>query len=131
MPETSSALSQPLVEQFAKAFADFVHAVAQAAREAAMNPALSTMPALLVWQTRVLPMLEEQNRVIQKGVALFQIGETQTIVRLAGEARGLAKQLDGFPLDFAGPKHAEVLDRLETSVVVTAYQICVAARETP
>jgi hypothetical protein len=119
------------VEQFAEAFIDFVNAVAQATREAAMNPALSATPGLLVWQTKVLPMLEEQNRAIQKGVALFQIGETQTIVRLAGESRGLAKQLDGFPLDFAGPEHAEVLDRLETAVVVTAYQICVAARETP
>jgi hypothetical protein len=131
MPETSSAVSQSLVEQFAKAFADFVNAVALAVQEAAMNTALSATPNLLVWQTKVLPMLEEQNHAIQKGVALFQIGETQTIVRLAGGARGLAKQLDGYPLDFAGPKHVEVLDRLETAVVVTAYQVCVAARETP
>ncbi|MGH9606139.1 MAG: hypothetical protein ACRD3N_10635 [Terracidiphilus sp.] len=127
-PETPPAVSQQLVERFAKAFADFVKEVTQAALEAAMDPALSSDPALLAWQTRALPSLEQQDAAIQGGVALYQAGETGSIGKLANEARGLAKQLDGFSLDFAGPKHAELLDRLEGAVVVAAYQICKAAR---
>jgi hypothetical protein len=127
-PETSPAVMKALVERFAKAFADFVNEVTKAVHEAAMNPALSSTPSLLMWQTDALPLLEQQDAVIQNGLALFQIGETGTIVSLADRARGLAKQLDGLPLDFAGPKSAEVLDRTETAVVVAAYQLCKAAR---
>jgi hypothetical protein len=128
-PETPPAVSRPLAERFAKAFADFVNEATQAVLEAAINPALSSNPALLAWQTRALPSLDQQDASIQKGLTLYLNGETGTIVKLANEARGLAKQLDGFSLDFAGPKHAEALDRLETAVVVAAYQLCKAARE--
>lgn len=126
-PETPPAVSQMLVERFAKAFGDFVDEVTKAVQEAAMNPDLSSTPALLAWQTRALPLLEQQNAEIQQGAALFQIGETQSILKLADLARGLDKLLDGFPLDFAGPEHAKKLDKLETAVVVAAYQLCVAA----
>jgi hypothetical protein len=127
-PETSPAYFKTLVERFVKAFSDFVGEVTKAVQEAAMNPALSSTPALLMWQTDGLPLLEQQNAAIQNGGARFQIGETGTIVNLADRARGLAKQLDGFPLDFAGPTNAEELDRLETAVVVAAYQLCKAVR---
>lgn len=127
-PEATPTVQQPLVERFAKDFADFLAEVSNAVHEAAMNPALFAAPALLIWQTEALPRLEQQNASIQKGVALFQIGETLTIRKLAEEARGLAKNLDGFSLDFAGPEHAKILDRLETAVVVSAYQLCTAAR---
>lgn len=127
-PETSPAYLKTLVERFAKAFADFVNEVTKAVNEAAMNPALSSTPGLLMWQTDALPLLEQQAAAIQNGVALFQIGETGTIVNLADRARGLAKQLDGLPLDFAGATYTEGLDRLETAVVVAAYQLCKAVR---
>jgi hypothetical protein len=131
MTGNSSAVRPELVERFAKAFADFVNEVRLAANEAVLDPALSTQPALLAWQTEALPVLEEQERAIQNAVALYQVGETQTIVRLADSACGLSKQLDGYSLDFAGPSHAEALDRLKTAVVVAAYQLYVAPRETP
>ena len=126
-PGTSAAVSQALVERYAKAFADFVNEVTKAVNEAVMDPARSSAPALLMWQTEVLPRLVQEDAAIQKAVALFQIGETGTIVTRAQETHGLAKRLDGFPLDFAGPQHAEVLDRLETAAVVAAYQLRAAA----
>jgi uncharacterized protein CbrC (UPF0167 family) len=127
-PEASSAVTRELVERFAKTVADFINEVGKEVREAAMNPALSSTPALLKWQMQQLPLLEEQNASIQKGVALFQAGDTQTILSLADRMHGLDRQLDGFPLDFAGPQYAEVLDRLETAVIVAAYRLCAAAR---
>lgn len=127
-PETPSPFLKAQVERFAKSFADLLKETTEAVQEAALDPARSSTPALLVWQTRALPMLEAQNASIQKGVALFQIGETQTILKLADDAHGLDKQLDGYPLDFAGPKHAEAIDRLETAIVVAAYQLRNAAR---
>jgi uncharacterized protein CbrC (UPF0167 family) len=127
-PETSPAVTRELVERFAKTFADFVSEVGREVSEAAINPALSSTPALLKWQMQQFPLLEEQNASIQKGVALFQTGDMQTILALADRMHGLDKQLDGYPLDFAGPQYAEVLDRLETAVIVAAYRLCAAAR---
>jgi len=126
-PATPAAVPRPLVERYAKAFSDFVNEVTKAVQEAAMDPALSSAPALLMWQTDALPRLVQEDAAIQKAVALYQIGETGTIVTRAQETRGLAKRLDGFPLDFAGPKYAEALDRLETAAVVAAYQLRSAA----
>jgi uncharacterized protein CbrC (UPF0167 family) len=127
-PETSPAVTRDLVERFAKTFADFVSEVGKEVGEAALNPDLSATPALLKWQMQQLPLLEEQNASIQEAVALFQSGDTQTILSLADRMHGLDKQLDGFPLDFAGPQYAEILDRLETAVIVAAYRLCAAAR---
>jgi hypothetical protein len=120
-------IPQATAERFAKAFSAFVDAVWAAVAEAAGNPALSSTPALLAWQTKALPLLEQENASIQKAMALFLIGEERTLVRLAAEERGLAKNLDGFALNFAGEERAKTLDRLETAVVVAAYQLCQAA----
>jgi uncharacterized protein CbrC (UPF0167 family) len=127
-PEVPNEVPPVFIERFAKAFADFVNEVTKAVLDAAGDPARSSTPALLGWQTRALPLLEQEDAAIQNGVARYKIGETKTIVNLADEARGLAKNLDGFSLDFAGPKYAENLDRLETAVVVAAYQVSAAAR---
>ena len=51
----------------------------------------------------------------------------QPILVQAVDKRGLAKDLDGYPLNFAGPEREQQLDAWETAVVVAAYQICSAA----
>lgn len=125
--DAAAAIPQRLVERFAQAYADFVGAVRAAVADAARNPATGGSPAVLSWQTRALPLLERQNEEIQTAMARYLIGETQTIVTLASGRRGLAKELDGLPLDIAGPDRAKALDALETAVVVAAYHICQAA----
>lgn len=125
--ETPPAVPQYVAERFAKAYAAFVDAVRKAINENIGNPALANAPAFLVWQTQALPRLEQENASVQKAMAMFLIGDTRSIPQAASEARGLAKKLDGFSLDFAGPEHSQTLDKLETSIVMAAYQVCAAA----
>lgn len=126
-PEAPPTVSQPIAERFANAFSAFVDAVWVAVTEGIPNPAIANTPVFLAWQTQALPRLEQENASIQKAMTLFLIGETRTIQQLAAAQRGLAKQLDGFSLNFAGPERAQTLDALETAVVRAAYQVCAAA----
>lgn len=126
-PETPLAVPHVFAERFSKAYAEFVDAVRAAAQEAAQNPALNGNRGLLLWQTQGLPMLEKENSSVQRAMALYLIGEGRSIVEAASEARHLAKMLDGFDLNVAGVERGKTLDRLETNVVIAAYQVCAAA----
>jgi hypothetical protein len=114
-------------DRFAAAMKAFVDAVAAALAEAAAKPELSSAPAFRVWRNKVLPLLRQQEQAAEAAAAQFRRGDAGPLLAIAADKRGLAKDLDGFPLDFAGPEHAAALDRLETSVVTAAYQLCVAA----
>lgn len=124
---TPPPVPQMLAERFSKAYSAFLQAVRAAANEAAQNPVLGGSPALLLWQTQGLPMLEKEQASIEKAMALYLIGEVRTIVEAASDGRHLAKRLDGFDLNFAGEEKGKKLDQLETNVVVSAYQVCAAA----
>ena len=126
-PQTNSAVPEYYAQRFAEAFEAFVNQVRAAVNAGALDPVYSADPAFLIWQTEALPRLQQELAVVQNAFARFQIGEADTIAQVARNKLGLAKQLDGFPLDFAGPEHAKVLDKLETSVVTAAYQVCSAA----
>jgi hypothetical protein len=126
-PETPPAIPRPHAERFAKAFAAFVGAVRSAVAEGALDPALSASPRFLSWQTRALPLLERENDSIQHAFALYLIGEPGAILAMASDKRHLAKDLDGFPLTFAGPDRGPDLEKLLTAIVTTAYQLCAAA----
>lgn len=126
-PEPVPAVPQPLAEQFAQAFAAYVAAVRDAISGGIANPAVSGQRGFLLWQTRALPRLEQENQNVQHAWALYLIGETGSIVEQANDKRHIAKQLDGYPADFAGAENAKTLDRLETAVVVAAYRVCAAA----
>jgi hypothetical protein len=125
--QTPLAPPQYLVDLFVKAYAAFVAAVEEAVAEANRNPQLAGSPFLASWQFQALPLLKKQNAAIQEAYARYLIGETQTIAVLAADRRHLAKELDGLPLNFAGPERAQSLDSLETNVVVSASRLCSAA----
>ncbi len=125
--QTSSAVPEYYAQRFAKAFEALVTEVRAAVEAGILNPAYSATPAFLMWQTEALPRLEQELTEVQNALARFLIGESSTIAQVAKDKLGLAKQLDGFSLDFAGPEHAKVLDQLETSVVLAAYPVCLAA----
>jgi uncharacterized protein CbrC (UPF0167 family) len=119
-----------LAERFAKAFDAFVAEVRAAVAAGVLDPAYSSTPGLLMWQTEALPRLEQELAEIQRAFQQSQAGNTSALAQLARDQLGLAKHLDGYPLDFAGPDRAKKLEQLETSVVVAAYQLC-AATGTP
>ena len=127
MAEVTRTISAALVDRFAKAMSAFIAAIQNAVAEAAQNPEHANTPAFQSWQGKALQLLDTQNASIQNAAALAAKGDVQPILTLAEDKRGLAKDLDGFPLTFAGPDHAAVLDQLETSVVTAAYLLCEAA----
>jgi uncharacterized protein CbrC (UPF0167 family) len=124
--QTTPSFPGLLAERFAKAFDAFVAEVRAAVAAGILDPTYSAAPGFLMWQTEALPRLERELAEIQKALALSQAGDTRGILQLARNQMGLAKHLDGFPIDFAGPDRAKKLDQLETSAVVAAYQLCAA-----
>jgi len=127
MADAPYGVSPLLVERFRKVFSAFVNAVKDAVSEASQKPEYSQTPAFRSWQSKALPLLEKSDAAIQAAAEAFAKGDAQPILAQAQDKQGLAKDLDGFPLTFAGPEHAQKLDMLETAVVVAAYQICAAA----
>jgi len=124
--QTTPAALAYLAQRFAKAFEGFVNEVRAAVDAGILDPALSSTPGLLMWQTEALPRLEQELAAVQDAFMGFQTGETGTLAQLARMQLGLGKNLDGFPLDFAGPDRAKTLNQLETTVVTAAYQLCTA-----
>lgn len=127
-PESKPVVPQYYAERFYKAFVAFVAAVRAAVADGASNPVYSSTPTCLLWQTQALPRLEAELAEVESAYKAFQSGETGTLVQVARGQLGLAKHLDGFPLEFAGPEHAAALDRLLTSVVLAAYPVCNMAK---
>ena len=125
-PETPLAVPPVFAERFSKAYTAFVEAMRAAVQEAAQNPALKGNRSVLLWQTQGLPAIEKENSSVQGAMALCLIGEGRSIIEAALEASHIAKRLDGFDLNFAGAERGKILDRLETDVVIAAYQVCAA-----
>lgn len=120
-------IPQMLADRFVAAMKAFVDEVAAAVADAAAKPELASAPAFRVWHNKVLPLLQHQEQATEAAADQFRRGNAGPLLSTAADKRGLAKDLDGFPLDFAGPEHAVALDRLETAVVSSAYRLCVAA----
>ena len=127
MPGAAPPLTAAQVERFAKAFAAFVQEARGAVAAAAKDPALAATPQFASWRDRALPLLEQENASLQQALAAFHAGDPRPILLQAEDKRGLAKDMDGFPLTFAGPDRAQPLGNLRTAVVRSAFQLCEAA----
>jgi hypothetical protein len=127
MSEQPGPNPQMLADRFVAAMKAFVDEVAAAVNEAAGKPELASAPAFRVWHNKVLPLLQQQERATEAAAVQFRQGDAGPLLAIAADKRGLAKDLDGFPLEFAGPDHARLLDQLETAVVTSAYRLCAAA----
>jgi|GEM_PF-2089800 len=127
MADGASPVTQEMVDRFAKAFAGFVKAAGDAVAEAAGKPELAGTSAFASWRGKVLPLLEQENASIEKAVEQYKAGDARAILVEAEDKRGLAKDMDGFPLTFAGEEHAEALGTLRTAVVRGACRLCAAA----
>jgi hypothetical protein len=124
---TALSISPELADRFVAAFNAFTASVAAAVTDAAQDPQLAGAPAFRGWKDKVLPLLQRQNAAAKQAREAFTKGDPEALLSSAEDKRSLAKDLDGFPLSFAGPGHAAVLDALETAVVTAAYHLCAAA----
>jgi hypothetical protein len=127
MTREVAGLPEIYVERFVEAYQAFVDEVRSAVQKAANSPESGSEEVAAEWQSRVLPLLEGRLAGIKSAVARFHAGDAAPLVRLADDASGLAKSLDLFSFDFAGPKHKSALESLLSRVITTAYQVCNAA----
>lgn len=121
------SVAPELVKRFIDAFAAFVKAAGEAVADAAQNPELANTREFASWRGKVLPLLEEENANLKSALAQFQAGDASAVLAEAVDKRGLAKDMDGYPLTFAGPEHAVILGELRTAVVRSASRLCAAA----
>jgi hypothetical protein len=115
------------VERFVEAYEAFVDQVRLMVQKAVKSPIGDSQELVSEWHSRVLPLLEERLAGIKSAVARFHAGDATPLVRCADDATGLAKSLDLFSFDFAGPEGKDALESLLTPVITTAYQVCNAA----
>lgn len=127
MAETLYGVTPVLVQRFGSVFAAFVDGVKDAVAQAEQKPEFAESFSLRSWRAKALPLLEKSKSDIQTAAAAFKQGDARPILVQAEDKRGLAKDLDGFPLTFAGPEKAEQLESLVTAVVAAAYNVCAAA----
>ncbi len=127
MADASSSLSPALVDRFAGAFAAFVKEAANAVADAGQKPELAAAPAFQAWRGKALPLLQKENDELHAAVTQFRSGDARALLAAAEDKRGLAKDMDGFPLTFAGEEHAQALAELLTIIVRSACRICEAA----
>jgi hypothetical protein len=127
MPENAARIPASYVERFRAAYAAFVDEVRRAIDDAAAQPDPGAAEGLSMWRYRALPALQQRLAQIQSAVARYHIGDETPIVQSADDASGLAKNLDPFPMDFAGPDHKQALESLLRQVVLLAYPVCRAA----
>ena len=76
---------------------------------------------------RALALLEREQRAVTAAVGTAHGGDATKLVERATRLRFLARQMDGYRLDFAGAAMAKTLQDQRRLVVLTACQIVAAA----
>lgn len=80
-----------------------------------------------VWQKKIQPLLEARLSAAQAASTHFAIGRQQPLLAEALPLRFLARDTDGYALDFAGEAFATELTQRRRLVVLAAWQVCQAA----
>ena len=122
----TATIPAALAERFTSVFGDFIASLTAAVTDAGLDPQLAATPDFRAWKHKALPLLQRQHAAAQQAIDRFHKGEPAPLLAIAEEKRSLARDLNGFPLTFAGPSHAESLDKLETVLVTAACHLCLA-----
>jgi len=80
-----------------------------------------------VWRRKLLPLLDTRLFAAKTALTHLAIGDENPLLAHALQSRFLARDMDGYPLDFAGDEFAAQLKEKQQLVVYAAWQICQAA----
>lgn len=119
-PAKPQPISPILAERYFAAIAGFVAKVREAIE--AGEPAKAA-----IWQKKVLPLLESRLASAKVASAHFVIGNEGPLVADAFPLISLARDMDGYSLDFAGEDLAHELKLKQQLVVSAAWHVCHAA----
>jgi hypothetical protein len=113
-------IPQPLAERYLAMLTELVSVAHQAI-------AASKSPQAAVWRQKLIPLLETRLFAAKTAMAHLAIGDENPLLAHALQSRFLARDLDGYPLDFAGEEFAAQLKEKQQFVVYAAWQVCQSA----
>jgi hypothetical protein len=119
-PILPQVIPQPLAERYLAMLADLI-SVAHQAIDASQSPQAA------VWRQKLVPLLD--TRLFAAKTAMFHlaIGDENPLLAHALQSRFLARDIDGYSLDFAGETFASQLKEKQQLVVYAAWQVCHSA----
>jgi hypothetical protein len=89
--------------------------------------AASSSPQAIVWKQKVLPLLQLRLTAAKSAAAHYAIGDEQPLVVQAKQSLSLARDIDGYSMNFAGEEFATQLTEAQRLVVFAAWQVCQSA----
>jgi hypothetical protein len=119
-PILPQVIPQSLADRYLAVIADLI-STAHEAIEA------SDSQQAAVWRQKLLPLLETRFFAAKTALTHHAIGDENPLLAHALQSRFLARDMDGYPLDFAGPQFAEQLKEKQQFVVFAAWQVCQSA----
>lgn len=117
-----SAIPPQAADRFALTFAEFVTAI-----QTALALAPQERPDVSRWQRKALPQLSRDLEGVEAAMKSYKTGDSQPLAQATSSALSLAKNLDGYPLNFAGEETGRQLEEKLTFVVMAAWQVLSAA----
>lgn len=111
---------QPLVDRYVATLTELISVAHQAV-------AARDSPPAAVWRQKLLPLLETRLFAAKTAVVHHAIGDENPLIAHALHSRFLARDMDGYPLDFAGEEFAAQLKEKQQLVVYAAWQVCQSA----
>jgi len=119
-PIIPQVISQPLADRYLGAMKDLITTAHQA-----VDVSHSSQAGL--WRQKVLPLLDSRLFAAKTAMTHLAIGDENPMLAHALHSRFLARDMDGYPLDFAGEEFAMQLKEKLQLVVYAAWQICQSA----
>ncbi len=119
-PILPQVIPQPLADHYLAAITDLINTAHQAI-------AAGNTPQSALWQQKLLPVLETRLFAAKTALTHHAIGDENPLLAHALQSRFLARDMDGYPLDFAGEEFAAQLKEKQQMIVYAAWQVCQSA----
>jgi len=117
----TQTIPQPVAERYLLALKSLVSTVHTALMAAGGSPQSQGL------QQKILPLLESRLSAAQTALAHHAIGDQEPLVSIALKSRFLARETDGYSLNFAGGELATQFEDRRRLVVFAAWQVCESA----
>ena len=114
------AIPQPLADRYLAVMTDLISTARRAI-------AAGHSPQADLWRQRLLPLLETRLFAAKTALDHHTRGDENPLLAHALQSRFLARDMDGYPLDFAGGEFAAQLKEKQQLIVYAAWQICQSA----
>lgn len=113
-------IPQPLADRYIAVLNELISVAHQAI--ASSNSSQATL-----WRQKLVPLLDTRLFAAKTAMLHLAIGDENPLLAHALQSRFLARDMDGYSLDFAGEAFAAQLKEKQQLVVYAAWQVCHSA----